>query len=470
MNVVFTHIKNNIGILLLVIFFGFLFFFRLNYNTLASWDEAWYASISREMVIRGDYLNMKWNGIPYYDHPPMGFWLMAASYKIFGINELTTRLPSAILGVLTIYFVYLTGKLISGKNRVGFTAALILGTCVWYVIRVRSGNLDSAFVFFYITSIYFSLKSDKDFRFFPLTAISAASLFMTKTLIGASVLPLILYINFDKLLNIRKNWRLVAIGIVSAAIIILPWYYEQYKTYSNFIQYHFFQIGSRSKTLASYFKLQWQEPMFYIHMGIRKWYYIWFIGIIGLFFAIFIKKTRRLPIFLLLWIIVVLYPFLTAEQTELWHLIPLYIPISIIIAYGLEIINPLGLIPYVAGFLIIAAIQIKTFYAEVIPANKYTPDDVAICQSASKYTQTVYLDDDFFPICVYYSNRRLMSIYSPATFGEDPELNTMVKLFKSDRKNFVVITRSWAVNNLEVEKIPHKILEKNGSFTIVSRP
>src|SRR5690242_12398454 len=98
--------KENFLPLSLLIFFSFFFFYRLDYNTLASWDEAWYGSIAREIVRTGDFIKMMWNGQPYFDHPPMGFWLMSISYKIFGINEFSTRFPSAVLGLGAVVLIY----------------------------------------------------------------------------------------------------------------------------------------------------------------------------------------------------------------------------------------------------------------------------------------------------------------------------------------------------------------------------
>src|SRR3990172_4861421 len=97
-----TKIKSAAPIIFLAIFFTFIFFYRLDYSTLASWDEAWYASIARDMASTGNFMQMMWNGKPFYDHPPMGFWLIAISYRLFGISEFSTRFPSALLGVFSI--------------------------------------------------------------------------------------------------------------------------------------------------------------------------------------------------------------------------------------------------------------------------------------------------------------------------------------------------------------------------------
>lgn len=476
MNTIFSHIKKNFLIYTLFFIFTFLFFYRLDYNTLTSWDEAWYASISRAMVQSGDYILMKWNGNPYYDHPPMGFWLIATSYKLFGINEFSTRLPAAILGVLSSILMYLTAIKMFGKKEIGFVTALIMGTCVWYVIRVRSGNLDGQFIFFYIATIYFSVLSRKNFKWFPAATASFACLMLTKTLVGVSAAPLILYLTVGQLFKIKKNIWLFIAGIILFGLIVFPWYYINYKTYADFIQHHFFQIGAREKTFASYFNIHPQQPLFYIHMGIRKWYYFWLLSTAFLISMIIRDTVKRIASsetyfygFLLLWNLVVLYPFLTSEKTELWHLIPVYLPIAFIIAAAFRKIIFFSEWVYVGMFIIITVVQMKTFYAEVIPANKYTPDDVAISKSVAKYNKKTYLDDDFFPISVYYANRKVFPMYDLSTFGESVEKNTLVGLFKSNEQEFVVITRSWAVENLKSEKIPYRVLEKNNSFTILTR-
>jgi len=57
-------IESNILLLILVVVFGFIFFYHIDYNTLASWDEAWYASIARSMFQSGKLLKLDWNGMP----------------------------------------------------------------------------------------------------------------------------------------------------------------------------------------------------------------------------------------------------------------------------------------------------------------------------------------------------------------------------------------------------------------------
>ncbi len=474
-------------IVLLVIFVP-LFFLRMHWPNLGSWDEAWYGSIAREMAKSGDFMYSNWNGYPFYDHPPMGFWIMAVTYMFFGVSEFTTRLPSVFLGIFSIILVYFTGCELFKKKAVGFAAALILGTSVWYVIRVRSGNLDSPFIFFYILTIYLALKSVKNIKLFPFVGLAFGALMMTKTLVGISALPVIGVIMFPQILKMKQSIFWFLGGIAAFLFVVGPWYIMHILTYPDFIAHHFLEIGTRNKTAASYFSLNYELPLFYLHMGVRKWYYLWIVGLGTL--IITLRFLRRNVFIILFWNAVVLYPFLTTDKTHIWHLIPVYLPLSLIVAYGLwelgnfavtiikkipvsflqKLINATLSERIIAGVFIlaivfIAGMQVKVFYNEVIPSSRYVTDDVAIAKEASKYDQKIYLDDDFLPMAVFYSGKFMKQVsYEP------DERSTLVKVFRSERSDFVAITRIWAIQNLDAEGIEYRILDKNNSFVIISRP
>ena len=468
--------KDHILEVVLIMIFGFLFFYRLDWITLGSWDEAWYGAIARTISQTNEWMLMQFNGEPYFDHPPMGFWLMAISYKLFGVSEFSTRLPSAFLGLMSMILMYRTSVLLFGKKVVGFSAALILGTAVWYVLRVRSGNLDSPFVFFYILTIYLSLLSRKNMKLFPITMLAFGALMLTKTLVGVSALPVIGLILFSQLLKPVKHWKWILAGLASFAVLVLPWYYIQKETYSNFIEHHFFTIGTRGNSASSYLHLKYELPLFYLHMGVRKWYKLWILA--GGTLLVSLKFLKPKIFIVLVWNAIILYPFLTTDETHIWHLIPVYIPLALITSYGIWSLGEIGLsiikktmnekviqTLYLIGIVIIASIQIKIFYHEVIPQSKYTPDDVDISMRVSQYDKTIFLDDDYLPLAVYYSNREIKQMaYEPE------ERKTLINLFSSNEQDFVAITRSWAVGNLDAEGLEYQILEQNESFSIVSRP
>lgn len=470
------HIKAHWPLLLIIPLFLFLFFYRFDWATLANWDEAWYGAIARNIANTGNFLKMEFNGKTYYDHPPLGFILMAASIKLFGATTFAVRFPSAILGLGSVVLIYFLGRELFKEKMVGLAASMVLGTSVWYLVRVRSGDLDSVFVFFYILTAYLSVRSVKNFALFPLTMASFAFLILSKTLVGASAAVLILFNNLLPVFKSKKNFLLGILGLVVFAAIVTPWYYVQLRDFEHFYEEHFVRIGMRSKGLASYFHLELFLPLFYLHMGVRKWYYIWLaaVGFLLLTFR-FIKKPY---FFILLWNLVILYPFLTTNETHIWHLIPVYVPMSLVIAsslfFGKELLikitrlkklNLLVNLAYLGFFIVLSAVQIKNFYPEIFPTSRYVPDDVDVAQKASKFPQKIYLDDDFTPVAIYYSGRNMTNLITLPD-----EYKKALGFFQSEEKDFVMITRNYVLNILKENNVDYKVDYQNGSYSIISRP
>ena len=59
---------------------------------LANPDEGRYSEISREMVVSGDWLTPRLNGIKYFEKPPLQYWASAAALSTFGNGEFAARL------------------------------------------------------------------------------------------------------------------------------------------------------------------------------------------------------------------------------------------------------------------------------------------------------------------------------------------------------------------------------------------
>ena len=48
-----------------------------------------------------------WTKLSFHDHPPLVFWVQHFFIKIFGENNFAFRLPSALLGIASVWLVYL---------------------------------------------------------------------------------------------------------------------------------------------------------------------------------------------------------------------------------------------------------------------------------------------------------------------------------------------------------------------------
>ena len=69
-------------------------------------DEPRYAQVAREMLARHDFVTPTLGGLPWFEKPPLLYWMMMASYRVFGVSEFSARLGPAICGLLTALFVY----------------------------------------------------------------------------------------------------------------------------------------------------------------------------------------------------------------------------------------------------------------------------------------------------------------------------------------------------------------------------
>src|SRR5438045_7551709 len=59
-------------------------------------DEGRYAQIPREMLTRGEWIVPTLQGEAYLDKPPLFYWLVMASYSIFGCHDAAARLIPAL--------------------------------------------------------------------------------------------------------------------------------------------------------------------------------------------------------------------------------------------------------------------------------------------------------------------------------------------------------------------------------------
>src|SRR5438128_2500053 len=61
--------------------------------------DAVQAQIARNMLQSGDWVTARLNGIAYLEKSPMNYWMVAASFGVFGVHDWAARLPLALMVV-----------------------------------------------------------------------------------------------------------------------------------------------------------------------------------------------------------------------------------------------------------------------------------------------------------------------------------------------------------------------------------
>ncbi len=187
-----------------------------------------HAEAAREMVLRHDWVTLYTDGIRYLEKAPLMYWSVAASYKIFGVSEWSTRLP-LMLGVLALLLAtYRLGTMAYGE-RGGLYAAVVLATSLGPYIFTRFQIPDIMVgLWMALSAIFFlrSLQQEIPSRWacWGFAATCALSV-LTKSLIGLAFPfgAIFLYLLITRNLRHILKLRLFSSTLVFLAIAA-PWH------------------------------------------------------------------------------------------------------------------------------------------------------------------------------------------------------------------------------------------------------
>jgi 4-amino-4-deoxy-L-arabinose transferase-like glycosyltransferase len=86
------------------------YFYGLGRPPLLGPDEPRYAQVAREMFERGDLVTPTLSGHTWFEKPALLYWMMIASYHVFGVNEFAARFGPACSGLFSILLLFWIGR------------------------------------------------------------------------------------------------------------------------------------------------------------------------------------------------------------------------------------------------------------------------------------------------------------------------------------------------------------------------
>jgi len=117
-----------------------------------------HAEAAREILIRHDWVTLHADGIRYLEKAPLLYWMIAVSFRLFGVHDWSARLP-LVLGVLALLLaVYYSGRRVFGE-KAGFYAALASGLTFGPFIFTRFLIPDVLVSLWLILSLDFFLRT-----------------------------------------------------------------------------------------------------------------------------------------------------------------------------------------------------------------------------------------------------------------------------------------------------------------------
>lgn len=120
---------------------------------LFDWDEINFAEISREMILLGDYSRVHVNFEPFWEKPPLFFWMQVVGMKLFGVGEFAARLPNALCGIVTLTLLIRIGEKLHSLTFGALWALAYAGSILPH-LYFRSGIIDPWFNLFIFLGLY----------------------------------------------------------------------------------------------------------------------------------------------------------------------------------------------------------------------------------------------------------------------------------------------------------------------------
>lgn len=211
---------------------------------LHDWDEKFHALVARNMthfpfkpmlfehpVFPYNYKDWSYNHI-WLHKQPVFLWQMAISMKVFGINLIGLRLPSALMGTAIVWLVYDLGRKWLKDENVAFIGGII--SCFsFFSLELIAGQMstdhnDVAFVFYVTLSLWafaVYIHDGLKLKWAILTGIFVGLAILNKWLTGWLVFGgwfLYILISQTKRRDL-KAYRDLLISVAVSCVVFLPW-------------------------------------------------------------------------------------------------------------------------------------------------------------------------------------------------------------------------------------------------------
>jgi len=294
---------------------------------------------AREMITDNNWIFTTMNAEPRYEKPPLPTWLTAISMMIFGMEGLFgLRLPSAIMALILVVFIFKFLLKISKNIQLSFLAGLIATTSFYIVFSGRDGQWDIYTHSFMMLGIYclYKLYTQKS-NWYLLAALSG--LFMACSILSkgpvslyALLLPFLLAYGLTyKFSGTRARWKAIALLILIAVIAGGWWHLYVYLFDTHAVT-----------------EITTQETGRWLNYNVRPFYYYWSFFIqsglwtIPSFVALlypYLKdrvSNKKAYKFTLFWTLTSVFLLSIIPEKKSRYLLPVLIPMAMNTAFYIE--------------------------------------------------------------------------------------------------------------------------------------
>lgn len=421
----------------------FFLLYRLGSGSLASWDEAIYASVARGIVQSGDWFSLRYNGEFWPGKPPLAIWGTALFYLLFGVSELTSRLFSALCGVGCILATYALGRRFFNR-WVGLLGALVLLSSSDFLRYARFGMLEAPLMLFVTLVLLFFWMGQGRNRYLIFSGVALGLAVLTKGFTAFLALPVIwlyaLCANRMDVLARSSYW----IGVMIAAAIALPWHLSQLVLYRAGAGAGPFSWTALLLPLQS-IDTPGAHWYYYVRVLVNKYHPWILVGILTAPWTLVkaVKDRDDESVFLAVWLFFIFVAVTVFHLKRNWYILPVYPALSLTVAHALARVFHERRTHFVrAAFLVILALHVP--YSHVFEHDYSAPVKSiagAVSSRVPAGQKVVLYDYHESPAVSFYADRPSVYADTPESLGEALKAGlSYVLINKEDMENQAVAT------------------------------
>lgn len=194
--------------------------------------DAIQAQIARNMLRSGDWVTARLDHVAYLEKSPLVYWIIAISYKVFGVHDWAARIPIAlsVMGLAWLTAAFATWAF---GRRAGLYAGLCIATCVGLFLFTRILIPDVMLTFTIALAMWAFLRALDEEEAHPrwwalLLAASLGAGLLLKSLVALAfpIAAAVIYLFLTKQFFVRRTWQRLRPfrGLLVVLVIAAPWH------------------------------------------------------------------------------------------------------------------------------------------------------------------------------------------------------------------------------------------------------
>jgi 4-amino-4-deoxy-L-arabinose transferase-like glycosyltransferase len=230
-------------------------------------DEGRYAEVPREMLASGDWVTPRFDGLKYFEKPPLQYWATASVYTLAGVSEWSSRLWAVGLGFGCLGLTFAWTRALYGRSA-GCAALLALAVSPYFLVVSHLNLLDAGFTFWLTAAVFaftraqVAAQASADERRWMLAAWALAALAVLSKGIVVGVLAGGTLIVYSLIERDARPWRRLhpLAGLTLLLALTAPW---------------FIVVSARNPGFASFFFVHEHFARFLttVHQRVEPWWY-----------------------------------------------------------------------------------------------------------------------------------------------------------------------------------------------------